>query len=182
MTVRIPPKTPGATSEVFAVDFRETAPAQANKTMFVKNPEAAQYGGLSVGVPGEILGFEAAHGLWGNLSWDRLVKPSVDLAKEWTVDVELARRIQVSGRHRTPSPLAHASQKYSNLMLHQRDWSAIFAPEGKLLLENQTIRRTNYSHTLEKIAINGSRAFYQVGFHFSDDGNPIEHQLIGSHC
>lgn len=51
-------------------------------------------------------------------------------------------------------------------MLHNEDWSSIFAPGGKLLLENQTIRRTNYARTLDTIAREGARAFYQVGFHF----------------
>ncbi|GBB98512.1 hypothetical protein RclHR1_03250006 [Rhizophagus clarus] len=37
------------TAEV--IDFRETAPAAANKTMFNENPKLAAYGGLAVGVP-----------------------------------------------------------------------------------------------------------------------------------
>ncbi|KAN0090856.1 Gamma-glutamyltranspeptidase [Tylopilus felleus] len=145
MTVRIPPTTPNVTSEVFTIDYRETAPALASKMMYVNNSSAAKYGGLAVGVPGEVRGFEEAHRHWGHLPWRRLVQPSVELAAEWTVDVELARRIQ----------------KYSNLMLHSKDWSAVFAPEGKLLLEGATIRRTNYSRTLDIIANEGPRAFYK---------------------
>lgn len=95
MTVRIPPKEPGGASEVYTIDFRETAPALANTTMYAGNPSAAKYGGLSVAVPGELRGFAEAHKRWGSLPWNRLVQPSVDLAEEWTVDVELARRIQL---------------------------------------------------------------------------------------
>ncbi|KAF8556134.1 gamma-glutamyltranspeptidase [Imleria badia] len=145
MTVRIPPTTPGGTSEVFTIDYRETAPALSSKTMYVNNPQASRYGGLAVGVPGELRGFEEAHRLWGHLPWHRLVQPSVQLAAEWTVDVELARRIQT----------------YSDLMLHSEDWSAVFAPEGKLLLQGETIRRTNYSRTLQIIANESPRAFYK---------------------
>lgn len=166
MTVRIPPTTPGGTSEVFTVDYRETAPALASKTMYVNNSEASKYGGLAVGVPGELRGFEEAHRLWGHLPWIRLVEPSVELAAEWTVDVELARRIQVCDHHKTASPVIYASQMYSDLMLHNKDWSAIFAPEGELLLQGETIRRTNYSRTLEIIANEGPRAFYKVWFNF----------------
>ena len=56
MTVRVPPKEKGGESEVWTIDFRETAPALANKTMFVEDPSSATFGGLSVGVPGEIRG------------------------------------------------------------------------------------------------------------------------------
>lgn len=37
------------TSEL--IDFRETAPAAANKSMFIEYPELSQTGGLAVGVP-----------------------------------------------------------------------------------------------------------------------------------
>lgn len=42
------------------------------------------------------------------------------------------------------------------------DWRAIFAPEGRLLLQGETIRRTNYSRTLASIASDGPDAFYRV--------------------
>ncbi|KAH0827481.1 gamma-glutamyltranspeptidase [Lanmaoa asiatica] len=145
MTVRVPSTTPGATFDVFTIDYRETAPALASETMYVNDPDAAKYGGLSVGVPGELRGFEEAHRRWGHLPWRRLVQPSVELAAEWTVDVELARRIQM----------------FSDLMLHNEDWRAIFAPEGRLLRQGESIRRTNYSRTLEVIANEGPGAFYK---------------------
>lgn len=47
-------------------------------------------------------------------------------------------------------------------MLGNEDWSAIFAPEGKLLLQGEIIRRTNYSHTLASIASDGPDAFYKA--------------------
>lgn len=145
MTVRIPPGAPNASSEVYVVDFRETAPALSNTTMFSGNPSSAKYGGLSVAVPGEIRGFEEAHRRWGSLPWNRLIQPSVDLAKQWTVDAELARRIQT----------------YSQLMLEEDDWRTIFAPNGKLLVEGQIIRRVNYARTLSILASDGPDAFYK---------------------
>lgn len=95
MTIRIPPSSEGGNSEVFTIDFRETAPALANSTMYKDDPITARWGGLAVGIPGEIRGLQEAHGRWGKLPWARLVKPSADLAAEWTVDKELARRLQV---------------------------------------------------------------------------------------
>ena len=96
MTVRIPPATPNASTEVFTIDFRETAPGLSNKTMYVDDPLASRWGGLAVGVPGELRGLEEAHRRWGSLPWKTLVKPAADLAKGWAVPTELARRIEVS--------------------------------------------------------------------------------------
>jgi gamma-glutamyltranspeptidase / glutathione hydrolase / leukotriene-C4 hydrolase len=95
MTVRIPPSGPNASSEVYMIDFRETAPALANATMYKDDPGASLFGGLSVAVPGELVGLEEAHKRWGRLPWKRLVQPSVDLAKGWKIDKELGKRIPV---------------------------------------------------------------------------------------
>ena len=95
MTVRIPPASPNVSSEVWTIDFRETAPALANETMFVDDPRKAMFGGLSVGIPGEVHGLAEAHNRWGSLPWSRLVQPSVDLAAGWHVGKELGIRLPV---------------------------------------------------------------------------------------
>jgi gamma-glutamyltranspeptidase/glutathione hydrolase/leukotriene-C4 hydrolase len=95
MTIRVPTSTDGRSSEVWTVDFRETAPSLANRTMFNKDPSKATIGGLAVGVPGEVRGLEEAHKRWGSLPWERLVRPSVELAAGWKVGKELAKRIDV---------------------------------------------------------------------------------------
>ena len=95
MTVRIPPPPGSNNSEVYTIDFRETAPALSNETMFVGDPAKARFGGLSVAVPGEVRGMQEAYRRWGSLPWSRLVDPSVLLAACWEVDKELGRRIPV---------------------------------------------------------------------------------------
>ncbi|EIW63497.1 gamma-glutamyltranspeptidase [Trametes versicolor FP-101664 SS1] len=144
MTVRIPPASPGAASEVFSIDFRETAPALSNKTMYVDDPLAARWGGLAVGVPGELRGLEEAHKRWGKLPWKTLVQPAIRLAEGWTVQTELDRRLEM----------------FAPLMLNHPDWKPIFAPEGHTLKTGETIRRTNLSRTLAAIAEGGADAFY----------------------
>ena len=95
MTVRVPPTSPNASSEVWTIDFRETAPAASNTTMFIEEPMKALFGGLSVGVPGELRGLEEAHKRWGSLPWKTLVEPSIKLAKGWKMQRELAGRIRM---------------------------------------------------------------------------------------
>ncbi|KAK0241652.1 gamma-glutamyltranspeptidase [Armillaria nabsnona] len=145
MTVRIPPKDANSSSEVFNIDFRETAPALSNSSMFPAGSNASMFGGLSVGVPGEVRGLEEAHKRWGTLPWKRLVQPSVDLAAGWQVDKELGRRIPW----------------FADLMLGNPDWRDVFAPNGVFLKEGEIIRRTNYSRTLATIATEGADAFYK---------------------
>ncbi|KAH8083772.1 gamma-glutamyltranspeptidase [Cristinia sonorae] len=142
MTVRVPVN---GSSEVFTVDFRETAPALSNKTMYAKDPLSAAFGGLAVGIPGELRGLEEAHKRWGSLPWNDLVQPSIQLARGWAVPAELARRIQM----------------FAPMMLGKADWSSIFAPQGQLLKEGDIIRRLNLSRTLSVIASKGADGFYK---------------------
>ncbi|KAJ7901817.1 nucleophile aminohydrolase [Mycena olivaceomarginata] len=134
MTIRIPPVSAGEPSEVFTLDFRETAPALANTTMFPPYSNSSRYGGLSVGVPGELRGLEEAHRRWGTLPWKTLVEPSIALAKGWTIQVELGKRITW----------------FPELMLGNPDWSAVFAPHGPII-----------RGTLATIASEGPDAFYK---------------------
>jgi gamma-glutamyltranspeptidase / glutathione hydrolase / leukotriene-C4 hydrolase len=95
MTIRIPPNNQSANSHVYTIDFREVAPALSNSTMFKSNPWSSKFGGLAVGVPGELRGLEEAHRRWGTLPWMRLFAPSISLAQGWEVDTELGKRIPV---------------------------------------------------------------------------------------
>jgi gamma-glutamyltranspeptidase/glutathione hydrolase/leukotriene-C4 hydrolase len=162
MIVRIPPESPGEPSEVWSIDFRETAPALSNQTMYENQPMASRYGGLAVAVPGELRGLQEAHRRWGTIPWKDLVEPAARLAAGWHVQRELARRIQVSFGLNQRFMFTVSSQIYSSLMLDSPDWSAIFAPQGILLKEGDRISRTNYSRTLSVIAEQGPDAFYNV--------------------
>lgn len=48
-----------------AIDFRETAPAAASQDMYRDDEHLSVAGGLSVGVPGEVLGLEYMHKKYG---------------------------------------------------------------------------------------------------------------------
>lgn len=96
MTIREPPARRGDKSKVFTIDFRGMAPAATTPTMFdngKRNLSESQ--GLSMTIPGELAGLQMAHNEWGAMAWKDLVVPNAELAMGWTVDKELARRIQV---------------------------------------------------------------------------------------
>ena len=50
---------------------------------------------------------------------------------------------------------------FAPVMLNYPDWRAVFAPEGCLLREGDTIRRTALARTLETVAREGADAFYR---------------------
>ncbi|KZT59198.1 gamma-glutamyltranspeptidase [Calocera cornea HHB12733] len=139
MTIR-----PPSGGKAISIDFREIAPAASNMSMFGKDPLASLFGGLAVGVPGELRGLELAHSLYGRLPWKDVVEPVAKLAAGWKVQKELARRIPMFGR----------ADKIT------KEWKDIFAPRGAWLTEGEAIARQNYSRTLQTIAERGVDAFY----------------------
>ncbi|KAM0789373.1 hypothetical protein ACM66B_000203 [Microbotryomycetes sp. NB124-2] len=144
-----------------AIDFRETAPAAATPHMFSPRPDdpdfdparASRIGGLSVGVPGELRGLEAAYNACGGgVSWARLFEPSIKLARESKVGKELARRLNSAIFTKDPM---------SAWMLDEDEWRELFAPDGRLLVQGETLKREAYAQTLERISKEGVDVFYK---------------------
>lgn len=68
------------TKKVHHIDMRETLPAAGYPNIFKDNGKNSSIlGGLSVGVPGELRGWEALHGKWGKLAWKDLFQPAVKI-------------------------------------------------------------------------------------------------------
>ncbi len=82
-----------------ALDFREVAPAKANRTMYLDDkgePKkgASTVGPLATGVPGSPGGLWELHKKYGKLPWARLVAPAERLAREgFAVDRHLHDRL-----------------------------------------------------------------------------------------
>jgi gamma-glutamyltranspeptidase/glutathione hydrolase len=67
------------------LDFRETAPLNANSTMFLDSvgevkPGLSEGGHFSCGIPGTVAGLAEAHTKYGKLPWKDLIQPAIDLA------------------------------------------------------------------------------------------------------
>lgn len=69
-----------------ALDYREKAPAAANRDMYLDSAKnvvegLSTIGHLASGVPGTVAGMWEAHQKYGNLEWTELVHPAYELAK-----------------------------------------------------------------------------------------------------
>ena len=74
-------------NQVETLDFRERAPKQASRNMYLDaqgkvRPNASLEGHLAAGVPGTISGLAAAHRKYGKLPWRMVVAPAIKLARE----------------------------------------------------------------------------------------------------
>jgi len=137
-----------------AIDYREAAPAAATATMFLDakgepDPAKSRESGLAVGVPGTVAGLALAREKYGSgkLSLADLIAPSIRLAQQGfpveddTVDSlpRAAKRIA-----RWPSS--------SGILLKNG---------GKPLEAGDRLIQFDLADTLQSIAHDGPRAFYQ---------------------
>ncbi|POY74464.1 putative Gamma-glutamyltransferase [Rhodotorula taiwanensis] len=154
-----------------SIDFRETAPSLAYPDMFTKDARpddsdwdpnrASKVGGLSIGVPGELRGFEAAYqACGGGVTWERIFRPAAELAREFKVGKELHRRLNARWSGTSEGPTI------SEWIKDDDAFSEVFMRGGKggsrkeFLQEGDTVRREAYAWTLEKLGREGASAFY----------------------
>lgn len=144
-----------STSEVQAIDMRETAPLAASQNMY-NNGDSKIDGALSMGVPGELAGLHAAWTKNGRLPWKTLFQPSIKLAREGFMVAPY---------------LANYIAKKAKLILKDPGLRQVFAPEGKLLRAGEICHNIKLSHSLELIAEQGPEAFYngEVGERLIED-------------
>jgi gamma-glutamyltranspeptidase/glutathione hydrolase len=70
---------------ISALDARETAPAAADRDMYLRKgvPEdASVLGPLAVATPGFVPGIAALHRAWGKLPWKAVLAPAIALAEQ----------------------------------------------------------------------------------------------------
>ncbi|KAJ0864793.1 putative aminoacyltransferase, Glutathione gamma-glutamate hydrolase [Helianthus annuus] len=134
-----------ATSQTLAFDFRETAPLAASENMYENNLDAKYKGALSMGVPGEISGLHNAWSKYGRLPWKTLFDPAIRLAKDgFLVAPYLAGKIS-----------SNEAKIKGDPGLQQ-----VFAPNGELLKAGDICYNRKLGLTLEVVANEGPKAFY----------------------
>jgi len=139
-----------AAREVMSYDGRETAPAAAEATLFVK-PDGermgfwdAVVGGRAVGAPGLLRMLELAHERHGKLPWAELFQPAIDLAEQgFEVSPRMAALV--------------ARDKYLDRYPETR---AYFFPGGEPVPVGYLLKNPAYAATLRAVAQGGADAFY----------------------
>ncbi|KAF3349609.1 putative zinc metalloprotease [Verticillium dahliae VDG2] len=121
-----------ADGEYETIDFRETAPAAATQDMYNDDVHASIEGGLAVGVPSELRGLEYMHEKWGDLAWESVVMPASHLAREgFSVTADMVRYM-----------VAGMKDAGRDFLIDEPSWAEVFAPNGTLLGEGDTMYRT----------------------------------------
>ncbi|MEL6568378.1 MAG: gamma-glutamyltransferase family protein [Pseudomonadota bacterium] len=143
------------TGETIVYDGRETAPAAAGPDLFIKDGEvmgyiAAWQSGRSVGVPGQVALYKAAHDAHGQADWSRLFDDAITLAETgFEVSPRLAQLLA--------NPRLRGAVRLDD---EGTTAAAYFYPDGAPL-EVGTLRdNPAYADMLREVSLVGTSAFY----------------------
>ena len=138
--------------QVVAIDYREKAPAQASRDMYLDEngevvPNLSTFHGLAIGTPGTVMGLEHARKTYGTLSREQLIAPAIKLAKDGiVVTADLANSLNA---------LKDRLSKWPNT----RD--IFFKKDGSNYQPGETLKQEDLAKTLSIISKEGEEGFYQ---------------------
>ena len=131
-----------------ALDFREKAPLNASKDMYLDTegnviPGKSSFGVHSVGVPGTIAGIFEVHHKFGGLPFKDLIQPAIDMAREG---------FKVTNKQ------AIALNLTRKLFEKANNYKILFDKEWK---KEDLLKQEELAQTLERIRDNGQDGFYK---------------------
>jgi gamma-glutamyltranspeptidase/glutathione hydrolase len=135
-----------AGGEAHAVDFRETAPASATTPDIVEMVRRGAYGYAAAAVPGTVAGLALAHERFGSRPWAELLAPAIGLARKG---------------HRLGARQALVLGWAWPRLQSDRAAREIWGRKGKPIQQGTTVRQLDLARTLEAIAREGPRSFYE---------------------
>jgi gamma-glutamyltranspeptidase/glutathione hydrolase len=134
-------------NQVFALDFRETAPKAVGPESF-KRPGQSVRGGLAVGVPGEPAGLAELVRRWGKHPFAQCVKPAERLAHAFPASPWLVEHVQ-QALTKDPGETAFLSEALE-----------LKATTLSTLQPGQQLHRTHLAKTLAQLRRDGASALY----------------------
>ncbi|OOF69681.1 gamma-glutamyltransferase [Rodentibacter caecimuris] len=141
----------GKTGENVALDFREMAPLNASRDMYLNADGQVEDGKslfthFAVGVPGTVAGMDLALRKWGTMPLQKVLEPAIKLAEEGF-------------------PI---SQTLANLLNTEKEvlgkWESsrkIFFKNDRTLAAGERLIQKDLANSLKLIAKEGSKAFYE---------------------
>ncbi|WP_186399847.1 gamma-glutamyltransferase [Stappia sp. P2PMeth1] len=140
--------------ETQALDYRELAPAAAERDMFLDadgnaDSEKSRYSGLAIGVPGTVAGLHAAHARYGSgrFAFAELLAPAIRLARDgFPVSDDLAGSLR---------------QVHSRLSKDPAALATFYKADGGFYEPGETLRQPQLAATLQTIADEGPDGFYK---------------------
>ncbi|KAA0252262.1 MAG: gamma-glutamyltransferase [Acidobacteria bacterium] len=137
--------------DLFALDFRETAPAGAWERTFLAGEGRLPAGasltsGLAVATPGTVRGLAEAHRRLGRLPWRSLLAPAERLAREG---------------FRVPRELTSDLVEERAVFASHPESRRVFFPGGRPLPAGSLFRQPELAATLAAIAERGADAFHE---------------------
>jgi gamma-glutamyltranspeptidase / glutathione hydrolase len=137
-----------ANGETITLDYREMAPVNAHRDMYIDadgtaRTDRSQDGHLSSGVPGTVAGLFAAH-KYCKLSFEKLIQPAIDLAE---------KGFAISEREASSLNSLQEDLKKLNTVM------PVFVKDhwGK----GDTLLQTDLANTLKRIKEKGQAGFYE---------------------
>jgi gamma-glutamyltranspeptidase/glutathione hydrolase len=138
--------------ETVAIDYREKAPGQASRNMFLDaagnaDPKKSQYSGLAVGVPGTVAGLTLALDRYGTMNLADVMAPAIRLAEEGVlVTPDLSDSLKASA---------------DELKTWPSSTTIFFKEDGIPYEPGEILRQSDLAKSLRQIAENGPDAFYK---------------------
>jgi gamma-glutamyltranspeptidase / glutathione hydrolase len=133
---------------VASLDFRERAPYEAHRDMFLDEEgdvtRASLVGHLASGVPGSVAGMWQAHQRFGSLPWADLVEPAINLADGIVMHERLARSLRAY------------EARFSEFPGTER----VFLPDGEVPRVGERFVQADLAATLRRVAEMGRDGFY----------------------
>src|SRR5882672_5885970 len=137
-----------------AIDYRETAPAATTRETFLNakgeaDPAKSREQGLAIGVPGTVAGLTHALQKYGSgkFKLSQLIAPAIDLARH---GYKVGDEFEDTGR----TSIARMAKWPSTAKLFLK-------PDGALIARGTLLVQSDLATTLDLIARQGPRAFYE---------------------
>ncbi|XP_032425492.1 glutathione hydrolase 5 proenzyme isoform X2 [Xiphophorus hellerii] len=137
------------TGNVKVYNFRESTPQTFKPSLLKDCPTkfGLTAGSQWIGVPGELLGYDALHREYGKLSWAKLFEPTIKLARE--------------GIPMPPYLARFMSHELLKPHVETSSLCEVFCNKNKTILRmGDTMQFSKLAETLEIIAKEGVKAFY----------------------